>query len=133
MKAILTYDAYHDDFGGTIEDELVFNRLEAKAAQIIHRATHGRLLNEEPVRECAQHCACELIEMMHADASLGSVAQGREIASVSNDGVSMTFASSGTSGGAQTAQARYLSVVRAWLDGECTERGVRLLYAGVDA
>ena len=59
-------------------------------------------------------------------------ADGRESTSVSNDGVSIAYASGGLSGAAEQIQ-RYTSVVRAYLEYETDANGVFLLYAGVDA
>ena len=74
--------------------------------------------------------AFALAEAIHADVRQG--ADGREIASVSNDGVSVAYVSGGLSGAAEQIQ-RYTSVARAYLEYETDANGVFLLYAGVDA
>ena len=74
----------------------------------------------------------ELIDAIHADESMGSMSAGREISSMSNDGVSVSFAASGASA-TMAASARYMAIIHDWLDGETTEAGVHLLYAGCDA
>ena len=57
------------------------------------------------------------------------------VASESNDGVSVTFAS-GASAGADTVRAqnaRYAGLLKSYLAGETTDDGISLIYAGVDA
>lgn len=158
---MLRFDDYLD-MGGSVEDDVLYARLSARAAQLIRRATHGRadpdvLLPEAAAVQVAslqvggpavvaastsaadglaslvQNCAFELIELMAGEQELGSVAQGRDVASVSNDGVSVSFASGG-SGAASSAssQARYMGIIRQWLDGATDADGVHVLYAGVD-
>lgn len=125
----LSYDEYAD-IGGTA-DKNSFVRMEVKARRIIDRATRNRLTAETPVRSCVKYCMYELIGAIASEDDLGGIAAGREIASMSNDGVSVSFVSG--SGGAASAQARYTGIVRAWLEGESTASGIHLLYAGVDA
>ena len=118
-----------DDFkkmGGTA-DEAAFERYEMKARRLIDRMTHGRIANEDPVRRAVQLCTFELIAAMAAEEAAGGIG-GREITAMSNDGVSVSYAQQ--VGG---MNARLAGIVRAWLDGEHTESGVHLLYAGVDA
>lgn len=119
----LTQDIY-EDMGGAITDDAVFERLAAKADAIIDRMTHGRIKDETPVRKNVQYAAFELIEAMHADAAH----DGREVASVSNDGVSVSYVSSSYT----SPQRRYSGIVRNWLDAEEID-GLPILYAGVDA
>jgi hypothetical protein len=124
----LTYDDYVG-MGGNI-DVLDFNRHMARANATITRMTHGRILNESPVRESVKYAAYDLVNAIYADAQAG--ANGREIASVSNDGVSISFVGENLSGAAAAAQ-RYAMIVRSYLEYESDANGTLLLYAGVDA
>lgn len=110
--------------------ESAFPRLEAKARAQLNRMTFGRIVGEEPVRENVKYCMFDLIGAMEAEESMGSIAAGREIASMSNDGVSVSFASAG-SGNAKSGAARYAAIARGWLADETTACGLPLLYAGV--
>lgn len=127
------YLEYNDyaQMGGELEPD-VYERLGAKAERLIDRATHGRLQRMAEVSKPVKYCIMELIGALQADESLGGMAAGREISSMSNDGVSVSFASSGASG-AMAASARHMAIISGWLDGEVTEDGVHLLYAGCDA
>lgn len=124
----LTYKEYTGMGGGASES--AFPRLEAKARAQLNRMTFGRIVGEEPVRENVKYCMFDLIGAMEADEGMGSIAAGREIASMSNDGVSVSFASSG-SGSAKSGAARYAAIARSWLADETTACGLPLLYAGV--
>lgn len=116
--------------GGEVIDALQYSRMEFKARKMIDRLTYGRVVNEEPVREAVKYCAFDLIRAMAADeATAGS--SGREIASMSNDGVSVTYASGSNASG--SISTRYAQIARGWLQGETTACGLPLLYAGVDA
>ena len=111
--------------GGELDPD-VYERLAAKAERLIDRATHARLKAQASVPMSVKYCIMELIDAIQADESMGSMSAGREISSMSNDGVSVSFA-------AMAASARYMEIIRGWLDGETTEAGVHLLYAGCDA
>ena len=111
--------------GGELEPD-VYERLAAKAERLIDRATHARLKAVSTVPMSVKYCIMELIDAIQADESMGSMSAGREISSMSNDGVSVSFA-------AMAASARYMEIIRQWLDGDTTEAGVHLLYAGCDA
>lgn len=112
---------------GGQREENDFERASYKAHALITRITHGRILNEKPVRDTVKHCAFELIEAMISDSLSG--ADGRVIASMSNDGMSVSYA--GQSGNAaQVNASRYAGIVRSYLEYETDARGVFLLYAG---
>ena len=111
--------------GGELEPD-VYERLAAKAERLIDRATHARLKAEPTVPDGVKYCIMELINAIQADESMGGMSAGREISSMSNDGVSVSF-------NAIAASARYMEIIRQWLDGDTTEAGVHLLYAGCDA
>lgn len=116
--------------GGEVIDALQYSRMEFKARKMIDRLTYGRVVNEEPVREAVKYCAFDLIRAMAADEATAG-ASGREIASMSNDGVSVTYASGSNASG--SISTRYAQIARGWLQGEMTACGLPLLYAGVDA
>ena len=113
--------------GGSV-NEVSFAMLEARASRIVDTMTHGRLARESPLREPVKYCLTQLIDAMAADAAMDG-GSGREVAAVSNDGVSVSYATGASVGGAAMRNAR---IVRGWLDGEVSDRGVNLLYAGVD-
>ena len=123
----LTYTEYTGMGGGAPES--AFARLEAKARAYITAATFGRIAGEDPVRESVKFCTFDLIEAMNAADHAAAIAAGREIASMSNDGMSVSCATSG--GSARTTSAGYAAVVRSWLSTETTADGTPLLYAGV--
>ena len=125
----LNYEEYVGMGGGALES--AFPRLEAKARAHLDRITFGRLQNESPVRDSVKFCMFDLINAVSSEESAGAMAAGREIASMSNDGVSVSFVSGGNSGGARASAARYGAIVRSWLANETTACGVPLLYAGV--
>ena len=111
--------------GGELEPD-VYERLAAKAERLIDRATHARLKAQASVPDGVKYCIMELIDAIQADESMGGMSAGREISSMSNDGVSVSF-------NAMAVSARYMEIIRQWLDGDTTEAGVHLLYAGCDA
>lgn len=123
----LSYGDYQS-MGGMLE-EAAFNRMEAKAERLIDRATHARLQSSYSVPNSVAYCTYSLISAIQADESLGGAAAGREVSSMSNDGVSVSFSATG----GVRASARYMAIIHDWLDGEITEDGVHLLYAGCDA
>lgn len=128
IKVYLSYEEYTGMGGGVSQS--AYPRLEARARAQLDRMTFGRIKGEEPVRENVKYCMFDLIGAMEAEEGMGSMAAGREIASMSNDGVSVTFASGG-SGSARAAAARYAAIARDWLADETAACGVPLLYARV--
>jgi hypothetical protein len=123
----ITYEEYVD-MGGSVS-EGAFNRLETKARAAVDRVTFGRLKNESPMRDAVRYCMFDLINAANADDSAGAITAGREIAAMSNDGISVSFASSG--GASASVAARQAAIVREWLAAETDAYGTPLLYAGV--
>ena len=126
--AYLTFFEYKS-MGGAIAEESAFMRHNARAYAIITRMTHGRILNESPVRDAVKYATFDLINAINTDVLGGS--DGREIASASNDGVSVSYVSGGSNAAAAIAQ-RYSAIVRQYLEYETDKNGTLLLYAGVD-
>lgn len=124
----LTMDEY-EDMGGTITDDAVFERYAAKADATIDRMTHGRIRSETPVRSVAKYAAYALIEAMHSDDATGD---GREIASMSNDGMTVNYVTDNGSA-MLNRRRRYADIVCDYLQYEVDDNGTLLLYAGSDA
>lgn len=124
----LTIDDW-DEMGGSADmDEPVYNRLEYKARKLIDQLTRGRIAGDKKVRESVRYCMYEMITAMAAEESAAGIG-GREVDSVSNDGVSVTYAS----GEGSDSKVRMIKIIKNWLADETTDTGVPLLYAGVDA
>lgn len=122
--------ATYINLGGAIQDQPQFERLQLKAEALIGRITHGRIKSESPVRASVQYAALEIIDAMYHDAQ--SASDGREIASMSNDGISVTYVTSGNTA-SQERTNRYIGIARSYLESEIDINGTPLLYAGVDA
>lgn len=122
------------EMGGTIpeDDELRYQRLESRASHAIDRATHGRIKGEKPVRNAVKFCVYEMIERYVSDEAMAGMS-GREIASMSNDGVSVSYVSGASASGGSASALRDTESIRAWLMDEVDGNGTPLLYAGVDA
>ena len=122
------------EMGGTIpeDDELRYQRLEARASHAIDRATHGRIKAEKPVRNAVKFCVYEMIERYVSDEAMAGMS-GREIASMSNDGVSVSYVSGASASGGSASALRDTESIRAWLMDEVDGNGTPLLYAEVDA
>lgn len=122
------------EMGGTIteDDELRYQRLESRASHAIDRATHGRIKGEKPVRNAVKFCVYEMIERYASDEAMAGMS-GREIASMSNDGVSVSYVSGASASGGSASALRDAESIRAWLMDEVDGNGTPLLYAGVDA
>lgn len=130
--AYLTYDEY-EQMGGQLS-EAAFSTLEFRASKALDALTHGRVMNEQPVRTAVKQAVYALIGTMHMDDENASAYGGRDVQSMSNDGVSVTFASGAQGAEAVRAQnARYAGLLKSYLAGEATEDGVSLIYAGVGA
>lgn len=110
----LTYEKY-GEMGGQL-DSHDFMRANRKATAEIDKHTFGRLKNMETIPERVVECAFELVEIYCSDSS--------RIASVSNDGVSVTYKTSETTNDVKDAISTFLNDV--------IVDGVPLLYAGVD-
>lgn len=120
---LLTYNDYIS-LGGTIDNEEVFNRHNCRAEGIVMLMTHGRAENGTSATQAVQYAMLALIEAINADYAIS--ADGREVASISNDGVSISYAG-GDSGG---MSKRYAEIVRQHLAFATDKYGTPLLFAG---
>lgn len=127
MRKLLTHNRYAE-LGGTC-DHMDFVRYVAKAEALIHDVTHGRLDGDDPIPDSVEFAVFDIVNAMHEDALNGSAT--REITSMSNDGVSVTYAASGLKPSAAIS-AKYMSIVRGYLRNETDSHGTMLLYCGVN-
>lgn len=118
--------------GGKIA-EGAFARQELRARKLIDRMTHGRIRDETPVRDAVKAAMFELIDAGEAQDKEAAAHGGREIAGMSNDGVSVSYAAGGDLGFGMRWSARKCAIITEYLQGETTKEGIALLYAGVDA
>lgn len=118
----LTYDEFVG-IGGSM-NEASYARLEHKARAMLDLMTFGRVTSEDPARPAVKFAVFELIQAM-ADAEESSGIAAAEVIAVSNDGVSISYASG------QSAESRYRQIVRGWLGPETAADGTPLLYKGV--
>ena len=119
----LTFDEY-TSYGGTV-DELTFDRINFRVEKLIDNLTFRRVKDESPVRECVKRLAFELFDLEQLrTASNVSPA----VSSMSNDGVSVSYADGETASGTFNAHAKALAVT--YLADEVDDNGVCLLYAG---
>lgn len=124
----------YEDFiaeGAADVTEEAYARHEMRAAKLIDRMTHGRIRDETEVRACVRAAMRDLIAQSIAAEREDRQHGGREVASVSNDGISVSYAQQGDMQ-AHRAIVR-AQIIAEYLTGETTEDGVELLYAGTDA
>ena len=121
----LEYNEFIDMGGSESLEEDVFTRLEAKARAHLDRLTFERLKHAKVISDAVKFCMFDLINAVEAEEANGAAVYGREIAAMSNDGVSVSFSTSGK------AASRYTAIVRTWLAMETDAFGVPLMYPGV--
>ena len=91
MAAYADYDYYTNTYGGTALPADDFNRLIPRASVLLDQMTRGRAeahADEDPIKMAA----CAVAEGLAVSEQTG----GAEIASESNDGVSVAYATRGT-------------------------------------
>lgn len=118
-------------FGGDYEklSETAFEQAEFRARKRIDRATYGRVKDMETVPEAVKRCVYALI---NADGLVGTEAQIENplMTSYSTDGYQETY---GNALKISDAEASLDMLVRQYLYGEVNDKGVPLLYRGVEA
>ncbi len=123
----LTYAEYQS-YGGTAS-ETAFSLLEFRARKRIDRMTASRVQVMAEVPEAVKLCMVSLITV---DSTAGAEAQAVNpaVTSFSTDGYSETY---GKVMGSTEADASMTASIRSMLWGEKDDRGVPLLYRGLDA
>lgn len=131
MIDYITFDEYLD-LGGVIQDEDTFNRAYRRARAELDYRTMGRLRNEESVDDDIRQCMAEMIDVCAAGFTLyGSPDGVQAVQSVSNDGVSISYATA-TIGDwfATVYPGRVATIIDMYLADKRNRYGVQLLYRG---
>ena len=131
MIEYITFDEYLD-LGGVIEDEDAFNRAYRRARAELDYRTLGRLRNESEVDADVKQCMAEMIDVCAAGYALyGSPDGVQAVQSVSNDGVSVSYATATINDWFGTVYpGRVAGVIDLYLSDKVNSRGQQLLYRG---
>lgn len=122
MLKLTDYQYYSDTYKGSMtEDE--FNRNILTASAYLNKITFGRIeANISDLSEDIQHLACLCADEVKSLSE--SNVDGRKVASVSNDGYSVSFADSGNTDIQSDIYSKIYYLARTYLPSE-------YLYAGV--
>lgn len=115
---LITYERYRE-LGGNLDDA-AFNLYCYEAERKVHSATHGRI---KRITEPVERCIVRLTELLSAS----DIAKDK-IASWSNDGVSQSIKAVSQ----EEYETKAENIILEYLSKETDERGVPLLYLGVD-
>lgn len=123
----LTYEEYKAH-GGTVS-ETEYAPLEFRARKRIDRLTASRVKNMVSVPEAVKLC---MVSIMQVDCKVGVEAQVNNpvVTSFNTDGYSETY---GKALSAADAEKSMTDTIRTMLCDELDDRGIPLLYRGVDA
>lgn len=132
----LTYAEY-TAMGGTLE-ESAYNRYEYRAESIINWYTFNRLANETEYPEAVKKCMFMLIDILIRQDKIldgGDSGEGggsaAEVASYSNDGVSVSYNVLSASDVSAYNDKAISDTVKRTLQGVVNSLGRRLLYRGL--
>lgn len=133
----LTYEEYQN-MGGTL-DETTFADLEFEARCKVDWWTFNRLKNETEHPEALKRCMYKLIQLIQqiqAASALngensGSSESSAGIASMSNDGVSISYNVLSASQAAELASKQLDSCIRQYLGDVKNSLGQKVLYRGL--
>ena len=133
----LTYAEY-TSMGGTLE-ESAYTLYEFRAESIINWYTFNRLKNDTTFPDEVKKCMYMLISLLVAqDKAMGGDGSGSggggnpsQIASQSNDGVSVSYSIMSTDDLIKYRQKELDEIVQRTLQGVMNELGRRLLYRGL--
>lgn len=115
------FDYYRNTYGGSaITERAAFVAAERFARRMVDLYTFGRLVARATQTESVRECICELAEAHHKREA--ALENGREVQSVSNDGVSVTYSDLGEA----AFNTRCGEIIRAHLAAS------GLLYRGVE-
>ena len=122
------YDEYLELSAKAIDAE-EFTRLAFRAGKKIQSFTHSRIDAMATVPEAVKRCETELIDILYAADSVMSGASGA-VSSFSNDGYSENY---GEAMNSFYFDGLILDTMTDYLAEEYDDRGIPLIYQGVDA
>lgn len=132
----LTYEEYQN-MGGTL-DETTFNDYEFEASSLVDWYTFNRLKNESEYPEALTRCVYHLIRTLQLKmGTLGdNVTSGGQgavanIASQSNDGVSISYNTVPASELVQLSKTEMVDTIQKYLNGVMNSLGQKVLYRGL--
>lgn len=116
--------------GGTLTQE-EFARALPRAVAELERHTFGRLRKAEAVSAAVKRCLVEMIDVCAGGMIQYDNPQGAPIASASNDGVSVTYATPSLADWISKVYPRRVAeIIRVYLSEERGPDGLPLLYRG---
>lgn len=115
-----TYDYYKDEYSGETLTEQEFKKYARKASAEIDHVTFGRLSDksDNEIPDAVRDATCDIAEKMHDF----DTAEGKEIASETNDGISVSYRDTGN-------PIKHLGEIRTTLRTYLAATG--LMYRGV--
>lgn len=133
----LTYAEYKA-YGGAL-DETTFNDLAFEAASVIDWYTFNRLQKETTFPEAVKRCMYRLIEYIVTQQQVNGIGAntgisdgaGANIASQSNDGVSVSYNILSARDVIENSKAQMGAVVNQYLSAVVNSLGQKVLYRGV--
>ena len=132
----LTYEEYQN-MGGTL-DETTFNDYEFEASSLVDWYTFNRLKNESEYPEALTRCVYHLIRTLQLKMGTlgGNVTSGGQgavanIASQSNDGVSISYNTVPASELVQLSKTEMVDTIQRYLNGVMNSLGQKVLYRGL--
>lgn len=135
----LTFDEYQE-MGGVL-DETAFNDLEFEAETYVDWYTFDRLRNETEIPDRVKKCMYHIIKLLNHQIALFSTDSGsggssddssnKQIASQSNDGVSVSYNIISASEALELAKNDVNQTIKRYLQGLSNSLGRKLLYRGI--
>lgn len=135
----LTFDEYQE-MGGVL-DETAFNDLEFEAETYVDWYTFDRLRNETDIPDRVKKCMFHIIKLLNDQITLFSNDSGssgsssdstnKQIASQSNDGVSVSYNIISASEALELAKNDVNQTIKRYLQGLSNSLGRKLLYRGI--
>lgn len=130
----LTYAEY-TEMGGTL-DETTFNDLEFEAEALVNWYTFNRLKNDTQFPSEVKRLIKYLIGVIQIQneglsGSTGGSTSGGQVASQSNDGVSISYAVLSASERMEALKVQEVGAINKYLQGVMNEAGRKLLYRGL--
>lgn len=135
----LTFDEYQE-MGGVL-DETAFNDLEFEAETYVDWYTFDRLRNETDIPDRVKKCMYHIIKLLNDQITLFSNDSGsggsssdstnKQIASQSNDGVSVRYNIISASEALELAKNDVNQTIKRYLQGLSNSLGRKLLYRGI--